>query len=106
MTGSIWDQVLSRIETKVNRHIFYTWFKPTTFMADDGSTVRIRVPNAMFRNWLTKHYAAVLDEALAEINRKGTAIVFISESAEVAEPQAAPPPAPAPSPEIFVAPEP
>ena len=37
MTGSsIWDQVLSRIETKVNRHIFYTWFKPTTFVADDG----------------------------------------------------------------------
>ena len=30
MTGSnIWDQVLSRIETKVNRHSFYTWFKPT-----------------------------------------------------------------------------
>ena len=39
MTGSnIWDQVLSRIETKVNRHSFYTWFKPTAFVADDGST--------------------------------------------------------------------
>ena len=34
MTGSnIWDQVLSRIETKVNRHIFYTWFKPTAFVS-------------------------------------------------------------------------
>jgi len=33
MTGSnVWDQVLSRIETKVNRHIFYTWFKPTSFV--------------------------------------------------------------------------
>ena len=33
MTGSsIWEQVLSRIETKVNRHIFYTWFKPTAFV--------------------------------------------------------------------------
>ena len=37
MTGSnIWDQVLARIETKVNRHSFYTWFKPTAFVADDG----------------------------------------------------------------------
>jgi chromosomal replication initiator protein len=108
MTGSIWDQVLSRIETKVNRHIFYTWFKPTTFLADDGSTVRVRVPNAMFRNWLTKHYAAVLDEALAEIDRKGTAITFVSESAEVGEPVVVPPPvpAPAPSPEIFIPAEP
>ena len=38
MTGSnIWDQVLARIETKVNRHSFYTWFKPTSFVADNGS---------------------------------------------------------------------
>ena len=30
MTGTnIWDAVLARIETKVNRHSFYTWFKPT-----------------------------------------------------------------------------
>ena len=35
MTGSnIWDQVLARIETKVNRHSFYTWFKPTAFVAE------------------------------------------------------------------------
>jgi chromosomal replication initiator protein len=80
MTGSsIWDQVLSRIETKVNRHIFYTWFKPTTFVADDGLLLRVRVPNGLFRDWLTKHYAAVLEEALGEIDRKGTLVTFITE---------------------------
>ncbi len=88
MTGStIWDQVLSRIETKVNRHIFYTWFKPATFVADAGGTLRIRVPNALFRDWLTKHYAAVLEEALTEIGRSGSAIAFLTED----EPAAAPP---------------
>src|SRR4051812_30432436 len=86
MTGSIWEQVLSRIETKVNRHIFYTWFKPTTFIADEGSTLRIRVPNPLFRDWLTKHYAAVLDEALGEIDRSGTAVTFVSEPVEVTAP--------------------
>ena len=105
MTGSIWDQVLSRIETKVNRHIYYTWFQPTSFIADRGSILQIRVPNAMFRDWLTKHYAAVLDEALAEIDRQGTAISFISESAEAREPVVVAPPAPAPSPEMFIAPD-
>ena len=80
MTGSsIWDQVLARIETKVNRHIFYTWFKPTAFVADDGFLLRIRVPNGLFRDWLTKHYAAVLDEALGEIDRKGTTVTFVTE---------------------------
>ena len=89
MTGSsIWDRVLSRIETKVNRHIFYTWFKPTSLIADDGDRLRIRVPNALFRDWLTKHYAAVLDEALAEVERKGTAIRFVSEPGESVDPPA------------------
>jgi chromosomal replication initiator protein len=77
--SSIWDQVLSRIETKVNRHIFYTWFKPTTFVADDGFLLRVRVPNGLFRDWLTKHYAAVLDEALGEIDRKGTSLTFVTD---------------------------
>jgi chromosomal replication initiator protein len=79
MTGNIWEQVLARIETKVNRHSFYTWFKPTSFVADDGGALRIKVPNPLFRDWLTKHYAAVLSEALSEVERKGTAVAFVTE---------------------------
>ena len=42
MTASnLWDQVLARIETKVNRHSFYTWFKPTAFLQDDGTTLTV-----------------------------------------------------------------
>ena len=54
---NLWDEILARIETKVNRHSFYTWFQPTTFVADDRSSVTVRVPNALFKDWLTKHYA-------------------------------------------------
>ena len=89
MTGSIWDQVLSRIETKVNRHIFYTWFKPTSFVADTEGSLRVRVPNALFRDWLTKHYAGVLDEALSEVDRKGTVVTFVTEATDTAEPEPA-----------------
>ena len=90
MTGNIWDQVLARIETKVNRHSFYTWFKPTSFVADDGAALRIRVPNPLFREWLTKHYASVLGEALAEVDRKGAAVAFVTD--EDPPPDLAPPP--------------
>ena len=80
-TASIWDQVLARIETKVNQHIFSTWFKPTTFVADEGSQLRIRVPNALFSNWLNKHYSFVIEEALIEVNRKGATVAFVTEDA-------------------------
>jgi chromosomal replication initiator protein len=104
MTGSsIWDRVLSRIETKVNRHIFYTWFKPTSLIVDEGERLQIRVPNALFRDWLTKHYAAVLDEALAEVDRTGTAIRFVSEPADAVDPPAIMPKPEGESSAVFIA---
>ena len=94
MDASIWDQVLSRIETKVNRHSFYTWFKPTSFVADGGGSITVRVPNPLFKDWLTKHYSLVLSEALAEVRRPGTSVLFVAEGAPftpAADEAAAPP---------------
>jgi chromosomal replication initiator protein len=80
MDASIWDQILSRVATKVNRHSFYTWFKPTAFVSDGGSAITVRVPNPMFKDWLTKHYSVVLSEALAEVRRSGASLVFVAEA--------------------------
>jgi len=87
---NIWDEVLARIDTKVNRHSFYTWFKPTAYVADQGGSIVVRVPNVLFRDWLTKHYSAVLNEALGELGRAGASIAFVTEG------QPAPPQPPQP----------
>src|SRR5687767_14061884 len=93
MAGNIWDRVLSRIEAKVNRHSFYTWFKPTSFVADETGAIRVRVPTPLFRDWLTKHYAGVLAEALGEVDRPGSQVVFVTDDGTPApEPAPAPPP--------------
>jgi chromosomal replication initiator protein len=76
---NIWEQVLARIETKVNRHSFYTWFKPTTCVRDAGDRLTIAVPNGLFRDWLVKHYAGLLDDALAEVGRTGTSLSFVTQ---------------------------
>ncbi|MBI4265492.1 MAG: chromosomal replication initiator protein DnaA [Acidobacteria bacterium] len=83
MDASIWDQILARIETKVNRHSFYTWFKPTAFLADGGASITVRVPNPLFKEWLTKHYSVVLSEALAEVRRPDVSLIFVAEGAAV-----------------------
>src|SRR5215208_8404623 len=97
MNASIWDQILSRIEIKVNRHSFYTWFKPTSFVADGGGAITVRVPNQLFKDWLTKHYSMILSEALAEVRRPGTSVLFVAEGTSVAQP---PPETPS-SPDVF-----
>jgi chromosomal replication initiator protein len=76
MSTTVWDDVLGRIETKVNRYSYYTWFRQTSLAGDDGATMTIRVADPLVVDWLTKHYAGVIDEALTEIGRAGTALRF------------------------------
>ena len=78
---SVWDEILNRVETKVNKHSFYTWFRPTSFLKDSGEVITIRVPNPLFKDWLRKHYSGVLSEALADIERADTELDFVTEDA-------------------------
>jgi len=76
MSENLWDDVLARVEGKINRHSFATWFRPTSYLALDGRTLRIGVPNAQFREWLTKNYRSILQEALAEAGQPQLQVVF------------------------------
>jgi chromosomal replication initiator protein len=85
---NIWEQVLARIETKVNRHSFYTWFKPTMCVRDAGDRLTIAVPNGLFRDWLVKHYAGLMDDALADVGRAGTSLSFVTQDDLIEAPRA------------------
>jgi chromosomal replication initiator protein len=77
---NLWDEILARIETKVNRHSFYTWFRPTTFIGADRVSVTVRVPNALFKDWLTKHYSGVITEATSELKCPNLVINFVADA--------------------------
>lgn len=77
MSEHIWDRVLARVEAKLNRHTFLTWFKPTRFVRDDGHTLFVEVPDGTVRDWLLRHYGSILTEALAEAGRAGAAVAFV-----------------------------
>ena len=76
---NLWDKILTRIEMKVNRHSFYTWFRPTNFVAEDRSSVTVRVPNPLFQEWLMKHYSAVIAEAARELKRPNLQVNFVAD---------------------------
>jgi chromosomal replication initiator protein len=78
MNESIWDRVLERVEAKLNRHTFMTWFKPTRLLQDQHDTLTVEVPDATVRDWLLRHYGTILAEAVAEAGRPGASIAFVS----------------------------
>jgi chromosomal replication initiator protein len=100
---NLWEEILQKIETKVNRHSFNTWFRPTRLLAEHGQSVSVLVPNAHFRDWLNKHYSGVILESLDELHRPEIEVVFETERPEsqaatasrvepIASPEIAPPP--------------
>lgn len=73
---TLWDEVLRRVEDKVNPHSFATWFRPTSALAEDGSRLVVNVPSAQFKDWISKNYQVVIGEALAELGRPEVEVTF------------------------------
>jgi chromosomal replication initiator protein len=73
---NLWDDVLAKVESKVNRHSFATWFRPTTSLGLQGSALHVRVPNAQFKDWLAKNYHSVISEALEELGCPEVHVLF------------------------------
>jgi chromosomal replication initiator protein len=91
MAGTFWDAVLGRIETKVNRHSYLTWFRHASLDRDEGQSIVIRVPDPMAVEWITRHYTGVIEEALAETGRKGVQFEVVQGPARLDAPPATEP---------------
>jgi chromosomal replication initiator protein len=47
---------------------------------ETGNTLGVQVPNAHFRDWLTKHYSSVIHESLDELDRARVRVIFETQS--------------------------
>ncbi|ADH97553.1 chromosomal replication initiator protein DnaA [Salisediminibacterium selenitireducens] len=67
--NDLWDQVLSKIEQKVSKPSFDTWFKYTVVDSIDQSsnTITVIAPNEFARDWLENRYFSILTETLYEL---------------------------------------
>src|SRR5262245_30596821 len=83
--ANLWDSVLSGVEKRVNHESFTTWFKPISFAGSDHNTIRVRVPDRVFEDWIVNNYSEVLEESFEEAGLAGLTIKF--EVASKVEPQ-------------------
>ena len=95
MAGTIWDEALARIETKVASYSFHSWFGHTSLVRDDKTTLFVRVTDRAAVEWMHKHYTGVIAEALTDVGRGGTTVVFLPEGTEPGGPHDLDPPDPA-----------
>jgi chromosomal replication initiator protein len=79
MQGDLLSSILSAVSKRVNHHSFNTWFKPISLATKDTSTIYLRVPNEIVRDWISSNYFDVLEESLEELNLSGYKISLLVE---------------------------
>ena len=77
------SSILSAISKRVNHQSFNTWFKPISFATRDDSTIYLKVPNEIFRDWITSNYFDVMEESLEELNLEGYKLRFLVEEQQM-----------------------
>lgn len=64
----LWIEILRKVETKIARGAFITWFKNTTVLGVEGENLIVGLPLPMFLNWHMEHYRILTLEAAQEVN--------------------------------------
>jgi chromosomal replication initiator protein len=72
----LWLQVVEKLEPQLKRTELLTWFKDTTILGRDGTTLVVGLPLPMFLNWHLEHYRTMTLGAVQEIDESVTQIVY------------------------------
>jgi len=72
--AELWQKVLAHLKDQLGKQNFETWIQPITFVSRDKTRLYLNVPNKFFRDWLTEHYLARIEEALSEAAQQKMAV--------------------------------
>jgi len=88
---NLWNQVLSRLEQSIDKTEYNTWFQPTSFLAEKGETLDVRVPSSRFVDQISSRYSHQIRSILDELSSSRTKIHFVADAGESGLQEAPPP---------------
>ena len=72
----LWAQAVAEIKERIGRQNYETWIKPIGFISRNKNEICLDVPNKFFRDWLTEHYLAQIQEILSTLAKHDVKVVF------------------------------
>src|SRR2546423_12798764 len=79
MQADLLSSILSATSKRVNHQSFNTWLKPISHATRDDSRIYLKVPNEIFRDWITNNYFDFIEESLQELNLEVYTLDFLVE---------------------------
>lgn len=74
----LWRTAEERIQEKVNKQTFNTWFKPLSVDSVEGKVIHLLAPNRFFSDWIREHYYQFLVDEFQTLTRvEGLRLNFV-----------------------------
>jgi chromosomal replication initiator protein len=74
-----WDQIRSYLQQKVSAEGYDNWLKGTSFIAQDGNTLTVSVPDRDTRSWLETEYAQKIQDCCRDLSLPIRQIIYRTE---------------------------
>ncbi len=65
--SNVWTQILQLVQESLDKNSYETWFEPTSFIGQESDFLYIKVPNSYFKDWLSFHYASLINRCSREL---------------------------------------
>jgi len=73
--SNVWDSVLERVEKRLNRQIFDSWFLPIQFDGIDQENKTISLCcGRVTKDWVCLYYSGMIEQTLSEIEMDGYSV--------------------------------
>jgi chromosomal replication initiator protein len=89
MQATIWDQIKSRLASKISPQDFQNWVTRTIFEGIDGRTIRVAVPDQVTKEWMEQEYSVEVRDAIQELSLAIDRVVYLPAVAGFAQPHVA-----------------
>ena len=72
-----WLQIILDVKKKIDADSFETWFEPTAYIGQERDSLYIKVPNPYFKDWISFHFSAHINESSQKLFSKTYDIKYI-----------------------------
>jgi len=75
-TVNVWDQIKQYLEAKVSFDAYQNWIQRTGLLTQDGTTLRVAVPDDVTKDWLEQEYADDIVSAIRTLSLPVKSVVY------------------------------
>jgi chromosomal replication initiator protein len=83
---NLWDEIKSRLATRISPRAYENWVMRTSLDSFDGSVLKVLVPDSVTKEWMEQEYADDVRQVMRELNVSTVQVLYSPRARAVSAP--------------------